>query len=65
MWKTKWTRKQNKSHGQTLQSVRFGLTENKKSCPANALEVGVQSTECPMTKVDKPKLDGVTLTRRQ
>lgn len=44
--------------GSKLQSVRFGRIKNK-SCPANGPEVGVQSTEFPVTRVDKHKLDGL------
>ena len=51
--------------GSELQSVIFWLIKGKKSCPATGLEAGVQSTEFPMTEVDKHELDGLTVSRWQ
>lgn len=63
--RTKWTKSRTGATGSKLQSVRFWLIKGKRSRPATGLEVGAQSTGFLMIKVDKHKLDGLTLSRWQ
>ena len=63
--RTKWTKSRTGATGSKLRSVRFWLIKGKRSRPATGLEVGAQSTGFLMIKVDKHKLDGLTLSRWQ